>query len=144
MRKILMVLGVILMAGFARVEVVSAQTLPGDGNCWTCVSIENGSGGYDPQCLGTQTGAYYCHFEYYYPSTVCWTEGTGCTTSLADASGLIEEVVPCNTIGVGAPAWWGSAIIGGSSDQNDNNARVVSTRTPLLATFDQLFEIASS
>ena len=133
MRRILMVLGVLLMAAGTRARVASAQTLPGDGNCWMCSSIEVEGGGYTPQCMGAQSGAYTCRLDGYYPYLICITEGSGCSTSLADAGGWIEEVVPCSTIGIGAPAWWDWAISAGYGDHLDSNAFDGLASSPLLA-----------
>lgn len=143
MRRILMVLAVFLIANVARVDVVSAQPLPGDGNCWLCGSVEGPGGLYQPQCFGVQSGAFECHLDGYYPYLICWTEGTGCETSLSGAAGWIEEVVPCNTLDAGEPAWWDLASNGGAADNEEGNPLGFPSRSQLLAPLEELFENAA-
>ena len=59
---------------------------------------------WDAACMGQQGGAYACHIRT--AENVCWTEGSGCTTGLYDASGTLADFVPCESLAETEDAAW--------------------------------------
>jgi len=111
MRKLLMLLGVVLLSGIARPEFAAAQVLPGDGGCFVCVYIDDTppSTGYSPSCQGSSYGGFACYIDYV--ANECRTLAPGCSTLRLDAVGTLESVVPCASLVTGDPEWWERAAL---------------------------------